>query len=253
MSSCAQNLTWLLAASVCLALSSAVSLAQEPSTPVDAAKEAKNANTASKPAVAESTEDPKISEDGTVAEFSPWTRGTVTAGFKSGNGEYRFPAITNSCATKEVALLELDTALEEAMTSFLFIQWGDSSESRRLTPPASTIRNLYLVKDVLEIEKRTKDGSPSYRAALQIRISQQELTQLTERDRIRRQGNAVFRTLFVGGGLLAFVAILAIQARLNHASGGKRSGILRAATMIAILSLLSGFMTAAVLGRVFTS
>lgn len=234
---------------VSLSFLSFVCTAQEPASP-PSNSESKPAEL-SQPAEAPETPAPPAPAplaDGIVDKPSDWATGPKEDFFHT-----YVPASTDFYASPEEAKAHLGLAVEAAFRDHVRKK-APKHVAYVVTPPAWKINEKYAWDNVWEV-LREKDGDKyKYRATKRLDIMNAEVDFLiSEYYRKREQFSAVGKTLFLGGGLLGFVAILAASARLNHATSGKRSGILRAASMIAILSLLGGLMTAGVLGRVFTS
>lgn len=237
------------------ATTAALGMAQESATPPKAESEIPKASTtevapsvnaakpdASKPASGATLE-------GLVTEMPPWA-----TEFKDGNFEDYVPALTEPFDSYEEAKAEIDRAIRKAFAEHLDRNLGDLALSYRLTPIASELRKKFTLASPWAVVKSTKDGKDSFVGAIRLDIPDHEIRFIIENyNRRTQQFSAIQQTMTVGAATLGIVSILALSARLNHAFGGKRSGILRAASTIAILTLLGSLTMAAVLGLIFTS
>lgn len=187
--------------------------------------------------------------EGLVTEMPPWA-----TEFKDGNFEDYVPALTEQFDSYEEAKAAIDRAIRKAFAEHLHRNLGDLALSYRLTPITSELRKKFTLSSPWAVVKSTKDDKDRFIGAIRLDIPDHEIKFIIENyNRRTQQFSAIQQTIMVGAGALGIVSILALCARLNHAFGGKRSGILRAASLIAILSLLGSLTMAAVLGLVSTS
>lgn len=228
----------------------AIGMSQESASPPKAEHKTPKA-TATEVATTQSSAKPEASSppNDLVTEMPPW--GTD---FKDGNFEDYVPVLTEPCDSYSTAKSQIDDAMTKAFAKHLDRKLGNPNLAARLTPPASELKNRFAFASPRAVVKTTKDGKDSFIGAIRLDIPDHEIKFIIENyNRRTQQFSAIQQTIMVGAGALGIVSILALCARLNHAFGGKRSGILRAASLIAILSLLGSLTMAAVLGLVSTS
>ena len=233
----------------------AVGMSQESATPPKAESEIPKASSTevapSENAAKRDASKPESSTtlEGLVNEMPPWA-----TEFKDGNFEDYVPALTEPYDSYNEAKAEIDRAIRKAFAEHLHRNLGDLALSYRLTPIASELRKKFAFSSPWAVVKSTKDGKDSFIGAIRLDIPDHEIKFIIENyNRRTQQFSAIQQTIMVGAGALGVVSIFALSARLDHAFGGKRSGILRAASLIAILSLLGSITMAAVLGLVSTS
>ncbi len=246
MSHHVRNLATYLFVVATIALSTATNAAQEAESPAKTPSESeKQPLTAEKPPFTESSN--KV--EGIVSEWSAWAKEPAYGTFN----DY-VPAKTVPFPTAEEAKAHLDSAIESTFADHLNRKLGNSRLAYRLTPSSTILKTKFAGDNLWEVLKSEEGGVTKYRAATRLDIPHSEVESLiSDYHHKRLQLSAVQKTAFVGGGLIAFIGILAFQAKLNHATNGKRTGILRAASAIAILFLLGGFITAAALTGIFSA
>lgn len=187
--------------------------------------------------------------DGLVEELPAWSNKTVEL-----DNEILIPVVVGPCSTVEEVMERLENAICPTLEKYLINQGVNSAELKRHGSIPETARFCYSGSEFPTVTRKRVEGRDEFRAAVLLRL----LT--VSRDGIlgairaeRHQLAAARQTLFLGGGFIAFVAILAFYSKLNHATNGNRVGILRATTAIAILCLLGGFITVAALSGIFTA
>jgi hypothetical protein len=176
-----------------------------------------------------------------------WARET-----KLGEEFDEVPAITEAFGLEIEADQDVDRAIRLAIESYVCERAENSHAARRLklTSEDLSAPNIERVKEAVF---NPHGDTKLVRKAILIKVPRATRESWLSRwSKLHRQEMAITQTLFVGGGILIALAIFAVHAKVNYSTNGRRSGILRAAAAIAILSLLGGMTTAAVLGRIFS-
>lgn len=187
--------------------------------------------------------------DGMVEELPAWSKKTVEL-----DNEILIPVVVGPCSSADEVMEQLENAICPTLEKYLIDQGVSSGELKSHGAIRETARFCYSRSEFPTIARKKVESRDEFRAAVLLKL----LT--ASRDGIlgsiraeRRQLSAVRQISFLGGGFIAFVAILAFYSKLNYATNGNRVGILRATTAIAILCLLGGVITVAALSGIFAA
>jgi hypothetical protein len=181
-----------------------------------------------------------------LRELPPWSKSVKTVGNVD-----EVPAVTTRTGSVDAAPVLLQQEIRTALIEYVEHESGGYFTGR-LYGPIEEIAAAHIKADQEIYTVKYGEGSEAQlQLVTRIRIPHATRDTWSKIARNDQQLRATAQTTFLGTGVLGLLAIVTVYANLNHAWRGKGVGILRFVAAVAILSLVGGMTTAALLSDIF--